>query len=207
MCRIWQIALAWLFAVGVAAAASLLPNGEQQFADGNGVPYTGGTVSFFLPNTTTPKTTWQDAGQTTPNTNPVILDAAGRAIIYGTGIYRQVLKDQFGTTIWDQLTQGSGSTVVQSQINGSTTVTTCNGFFPVLNTAAIPITIALPSSPSDGDSCQFADVGNNANTFHITLALGSKHTAIGQNFYVMDQPGGQEIGLTWSASTSVWMLN
>lgn len=188
-------------------AATLLPNGEQQFADGNGVPFAAGTVSFFVPNTTTPKTTWKDAAQTTPNANPVVLDAAGRAIIYGNGTYRQVLKDQFGTTIWDQLTSGAGSVIVNSQINGSATVTSCNGVFPILNTAGIAITIALPTSPADGDSCQFADVGNNAGTFAITLALGPKALASGKNFYVMHVNGGQEVGLTWSASTNVWAVN
>lgn len=85
-------------------AASLLPNGEQQFIDGNGVPYAGGSVYFYIPNTATPKNTWQNSGETILNTNPVILDAAGRAIIYGDGDYRQVLQDSLGNTVWDQLT-------------------------------------------------------------------------------------------------------
>jgi hypothetical protein len=64
----------------------------------------GGTVGYYIPNTNTFKQTWQNAGQTILNTNPVMLDANGCAIIYGSGIYRQVLKDSLGNTIWDQLT-------------------------------------------------------------------------------------------------------
>lgn len=68
----------------------------------------GGTVGFYIPNTLSYKQTWQDAGQTTLNQNPVPLDANGCAIIYGAGIYRQILKDSFGNTVWDKLTASTG---------------------------------------------------------------------------------------------------
>lgn len=84
--------------------ATILPNGKNQFIGGNGVPLAGGTVAFYVPNTTTPKNTWQDSLQTILNTNPIILDASGEAIIYGSGQYRQVVKDASGNLIWDQLT-------------------------------------------------------------------------------------------------------
>jgi len=92
--------------------ATLLPNGKQQFFDANGAPLAGGTVTFYIPNTTTFKNTWQDPTQTTLNSNPVVLDAGGWAVIYGSGVYRQVVKDVFGNTIWDQLT----GTAVSSSI-------------------------------------------------------------------------------------------
>lgn len=85
---------------------SLLPNGMQQFADGYGKPLKGGTVAFFEPGTSTPKPTWGDPAETILNPNPVVLDDNGRAIIYGTGQYRQLVKDRCGNIIWDQLTFG-----------------------------------------------------------------------------------------------------
>ncbi len=84
--------------------ASLLPNAEQTFIDANGIPLDGGSVYFYIPNTSTLKNTWKNAGQTILNTNPVILDSAGRAIIYGTGQYRQVVYDANSNLIWDALT-------------------------------------------------------------------------------------------------------
>lgn len=95
--------MAALYAVP-ALAATLLPPGEITFVDANGAPLTGGTVQFYIPNTTTPKDTWQDASQSTLNTNPVVLNSAGRAIIYGSGCYRQVVKDSLSNLIWDQST-------------------------------------------------------------------------------------------------------
>ena len=84
--------------------ATLLPNAKQQFLDSNGRPLAGGQVYFYIPNTSTLKNTWQDAGKTILNTNPVVLDASGQAIIYGESQYRQVVYDVHGNLIWDRLT-------------------------------------------------------------------------------------------------------
>jgi hypothetical protein len=83
---------------------SLLANGMQQFADANGVPYLAGTVNMWIPNTETTKPSWQDMDHLALNTDPIVLDAAGRCVIWGEGIYRQVLKDLNGNTVWDKLT-------------------------------------------------------------------------------------------------------
>lgn len=94
-----------------AQTASLLPPALQQFLDNDGNPLSSGTVDFYIPNTSTRKNTWSDATETTVNTNPVVLDAAGRPNggkqIYGNGQYRQVLKDSLGNTIWDKVTSST----------------------------------------------------------------------------------------------------
>lgn len=81
---------------------SILPNGKTQFLDINGRPLVNGNVFYYEPNTETPKTTYADMASTTPNPNPVVLDARGEAVIWGTGTYRQIVKDASGVTIWDQ---------------------------------------------------------------------------------------------------------
>jgi microcystin-dependent protein len=116
---------------GAANAATLLPNGKQQFLSSNGAPLAGGTIQFYIPGTTTPKDTWQDAGQTILNTNPVVLDAAGRATIFGLGAYRQIVRDSAGNLIWDQLSADtSASTGSWAGVSGgssnSQTVTATN---------------------------------------------------------------------------------
>lgn len=99
------------FAPGWGQTAALLPNGIQYFMDNNGKPLSNGKVYFYTPSTTTPKTTWTDAAETTPQANPVVLGISGRPTnpIYGDGSYRQVVKDQFNNTIWDFNTASTGS--------------------------------------------------------------------------------------------------
>lgn len=84
--------------------ASLLPLALTSFADANGNPLAGGSVGFYIPGTLTASQTWADAAQTILNTQPVILDAAGRCIVYGVGSYRTIVKDALGNTIWDAVT-------------------------------------------------------------------------------------------------------
>jgi lysophospholipase L1-like esterase len=88
---------------------ALVPNAKQQFLDASGVPLALGTITFYIPGTTTPKDTWQDNQQAAKNANPLPLDAAGRALIFGVGDYRQIVKDSNGVTIWDQVTSAPPS--------------------------------------------------------------------------------------------------
>ena len=106
--RLLLAAIALLAAVVGADAASLLPPGKLCLYDANGDPLADGTIDFYVPNTTTPKTTWRDPGETILNTNPVVLDSAGCAVVYGAGVYRQRVRDSLGNPIWDQLTSDPG---------------------------------------------------------------------------------------------------
>jgi hypothetical protein len=83
---------------------TLLAPAVIQFSDANGKPYAGGKLWTYIPATTTPKSTWLDAGQLALNTNPITLDAAGRCILYGAGAYRTILNDALGNLVFDQLT-------------------------------------------------------------------------------------------------------
>lgn len=115
--------------------SSLLPNAQQQFLDGNGEPLAAGTVTFYVPNTTTPKTVWGDEGETTVLGNVVDLDGAGRPQdsggsacgIYGSGQYRQIVKDSSGNTIWDQLTRDWTSSIPEIPPGSIMTATATGG--------------------------------------------------------------------------------
>jgi hypothetical protein len=91
------------------SSASILPPAKTSFFDINGNPLSSGKVFSYIPGTTTPKTTWQDAAETIPNANPVVLDAAGRALILGSGNYRQIVQDKNSNQQWDQVTSSTGS--------------------------------------------------------------------------------------------------
>ena len=99
-----------------AQTASILPPAKTIFVDANGKPLSGGSVYFYIPGTTTAKTTWQDAAETIPNSNPVVLDSSGGAIILGYGSYRQMIYDANNNLIWDQVTT---SPLVGTQANAT----------------------------------------------------------------------------------------
>jgi hypothetical protein len=61
----------------------------------------GGTIETYLPGTSTPKQCWVDPDQTALATNPVILDAAGRSLMWGSGDYRLVIRDAAGNQVAD----------------------------------------------------------------------------------------------------------
>lgn len=160
------------FAVALPSmAATLLPNGEQQFFDANGTPLAGGFVYFYIPGSTTPKDTWQDTGQTIRNANPVTLDGAGRAIIYGSGAYRQRVTDASGNLIWDQVT--SDTSVSQNSWAG-TSAGTAN---------AITVSAAAFSF-GDGQTISFR-AGSTNTTAATLLVNGNSGLAV-----VRDLPGG-----------------
>ena len=64
----------------------------------------GGSVGMYVPGTLNYSQTWQDAGETILNTNPVSLDANGCALMYGGGTYRQILYDNLQNVVWDRPT-------------------------------------------------------------------------------------------------------
>lgn len=70
------------------AQTSLFPIINPQFPDNNGDPLAGGKVYFYEPGTTTAKAVYSDSNGTTPLSNPVILDSAGRAKMWLIGFYK-----------------------------------------------------------------------------------------------------------------------
>jgi len=75
-----------------------------------GIPLPGGQLSSFVAGTSTPQATYTDSTMSTPNTNPVILNANGQAPVWlnPSLVYKFVLQDRFGNQIFsaDQV-QGS----------------------------------------------------------------------------------------------------
>jgi len=105
-------------------AGSNLPNGKAQFIDQNGDPLVGGQVYFYQVGTLIPANTYQDPAETIPNTNPIILDSRGQAVIFGSGSYRQVLQDVDGNTIWDQTIAQANQTAFGTQTSIASASTT-----------------------------------------------------------------------------------
>lgn len=68
--------------------------------DNNGDPLAGGKVYTYEAGTSTPKSTYTDSTGSSLNSNPVILDSAGRASIWlGDGGYKFIIKTSDDVTI------------------------------------------------------------------------------------------------------------
>lgn len=99
-------------------AQLLIPPKYREF-DSNGDPLVGGKLYSYLAGTTTPAATYTDESGSTPNTNPVILDADGRADVWlsSSTTYKLVLKDSSDVTIWtvdDVSAAGTGGSSSES---------------------------------------------------------------------------------------------
>lgn len=80
-----------------------LTDGLEQIFSSLGIVGSGYKLYFYETGTTTPKTTYSDEALTTPNTNPVVLNAAGRpdTDIWGadTSTYRMILGTPDSTSV------------------------------------------------------------------------------------------------------------
>jgi hypothetical protein len=66
----------------------------DQYLDNAGDPLAEGKLYFYESGTTTPKTTYSDVNNSIPNTNPVLLSAAGRQPnIFFDGVAKVILTD------------------------------------------------------------------------------------------------------------------
>lgn len=103
----------------MAVNLSFIGGAGWQFFDDIGVPLAGGKIYTYAAGTTTPLTTYTSRDGLTPNTNPIVLDAAGRTPqqIWATEgvLYKYVVRTSTETLIrtWDNI----GGSVVASDLS------------------------------------------------------------------------------------------
>ena len=142
--------------------------GAQLFTD-NGDPLVGGLVYVYAAGTTTPVTTWTTNSGTTANTNPIVLDAAGRTPneIWVTGgvMYKFIVRTSTSVLIgtYDNIPAIDDRTAFNNLI----TVTGTNS---LIGTSVPPYTSYLT-----GMTISFAPVAVNTGAVTIDLdGLGAK---------------------------------
>lgn len=102
----------------MAVNLSFIGGAGWQFFDNNGVPLAGGKIYTYAAGTTTPLATYTARDGVTPNTNPIILDAAGRTPqqVWSTEglLYKYVVATSTDVVIrtWDNI----GGSVVASDL-------------------------------------------------------------------------------------------
>ena len=110
----------------MAVILSPLAGAGWQFFDNNGDPLTGGLIYTYAAGTTTPEATYTDNTGAVANTNPIVLDAAGRPaseVWLTVGVnYKFIIKTSTGTTLgtYDNIAGVPASSITSLRINGST---------------------------------------------------------------------------------------
>jgi hypothetical protein len=116
-----------LGALPLRAQVSPSPFVVPQYLTNSGQPCSGCKLASFAAGTSTPLATFSDPSGVFPNSNPVILDSAGRARIYLTGAsYKLVLSTAAGTQIWSVDQVASSNNGLLSSANTWTGVNTFN---------------------------------------------------------------------------------
>lgn len=87
----------------MAQATLLRRNLGDRFTDNSGNALAGGKLFYYMAGTTTLSNTYSDSGGTVANTNPILLDGAGRITVpvYITALnnYKELLTDSSGNTV------------------------------------------------------------------------------------------------------------
>ena len=157
--------------------AKLSPLGPFRAFDSTGAPLLGGKLYTYEAGTSTPKTTYTDADEGTPNLNPIILDSEGYADVWlDEGSYKLVLDDSSDVEQWsvDNVTGDTstafGSSVVSQSSNLTVTNAYNNNIFICTDTFTFTL---LPAADADAG---FYIVVTNKGTGDITIDPDSSET-------------------------------
>ena len=104
----------------------------------------------YVPGGTVPATTWQDAGETTPNSNPITLDAAGSCLLYGSGSYQLTVTDSRGNAV--PAYSGVTSTIISASTFSTIAALRANN-----SAVAAPFSVYIEgyTNPADGGEGNF----------------------------------------------------
>lgn len=156
------------------ASVLLSPVGNgQQFFDNNGVPLSGGLLYAYQAGSSTPLTTYTTNNGLIPNTNPIILDSAGRC--------PQEIWMQVGYS-YKLVLQTSAGVTLQTLDNLYPILQTTTGTAPTIPTGLIAIwSGSIGSIPTGWLLC---DGTNGTPDLRNSFILGAGST------YVVGQTGG-----------------
>lgn len=153
------VVLLALCTVTAQAQVQLLPFTKSQFFDANGRPLAGGCIFTTVSGGTTPLASYTDFTGGTPNTNPVILDSAGRANIWLSGsAYRIRLATHGGTncasgvTLWteDGINPSPASLLASNNVWSGTNTWNAASLFNSTVNFTVGFTSSGPSNLNSG---------------------------------------------------------
>jgi hypothetical protein len=160
--------------------AKLPPLFNVQLFDNSGEPLAGGKIYTYDNGTTDNKTTFQDANEVAANTNPIILDSAGRASIYlEDGAYTFRVDTSADVTLYtvDDITgdvaNAFGSSV--QDISSNTSVTTAQQNSVLICTGSPTLSLLAAANAEEG----FVFTVKNNGTGTVTIDPNAAETIDG----------------------------
>lgn len=181
--------------------ATLTPVVFFQALDNNGDPLSNGTIDSYEAGTTTPKDTYTDADETATNTNPIVLDANGRADIWlGEGAYKFVLKDSSGTTIQtvDDFVGESTGGIITYAVSSNLNLTSIYENALIIGTGSFNINLLPSADATDGFNFRVRNAGSGT----ITIDPDGSETINGSATLSVPAGGYVEVisdGTNWQA--------
>lgn len=163
-----------------------------QFFDDNGNPLSGGKVYTYTAGTTTPAATYTTSAGTVANTNPIILDAAGRTpneiwLTIGT-LYKFIVKTSTDVLV--------GTYDGIPSINDPYSINSLLGSITGTNTIAAT---ATPTITAYANGATYSFIAANTNTNAVTISIdGLAAKSITKNGSAALTAGDIQAGkLTW----------
>lgn len=168
-----------------------------------GVPGSGGSIAVgwkvhtYISGTSTNKATYTSSDESSANTNPVILDARGEAVIYWSGAYKVVVKDADDITVWSEDGYGEGESQVQI------------GEFNLLKNGSFESTAVTSGEPDNITIVDYSTGSHEIDDSDQYHGLNSlKFTSVGDGggyatFDYFEVQGDKEIFTTWAMRSSV----
>lgn len=183
--------------------AVLAPFVFWQLFDNNGDPLSGGQVETYEAGTSTPKQTFVDADETSVNTNPVILDSAGRADIWlDEGAYKFILKDSSGNTIAtvDDFSGDAAGAIVTYYVTSNLDLTSIYDNANVIGDGTFTVNLLPVADAEDGFQFRVYNEGsgvitidpnstetiNNATTIDIPAASWAQIYCTGTEWFALN---------------------
>lgn len=190
--------LAVVWVTPAQAQGTLAPVAQQVFLDNSGLPLNGGKVCTYLAGTTTPQPTYSDLTLLTPNSNPIILNSAGRPTtggVYFSPISYKILVLTAGT----DSTCATGTTIYTQDNVGAVPATAVG--LDVTGIAGTNLTagqIVYLSDGSGGNTAGRWYVASSANNYSSSAAgiVGVATAAITSAASGTIRIGGRATGLS-----------
>ena len=135
---------------------TLMPMPSHQFLGTDGKPLAGGLLYTYQPGTLVPKVTYIDSLGSAQNTNPIVLDSAGRAQIWLDGSYNMRLFSVDNVLQWsiDNVVSGDQTQFATLQTQIDTLNTELADYAPLTS----PGLLGTPTAPTANTATQTTQI-------------------------------------------------